>query len=150
MGRPTEIFEGIKPEPLCYTQISEFLAWTSYRKKPHRLPSLVRNICGNWTLLFPCLGDFGPEREVEVSTHPAEVISEHCPSPSLGMPQGPAQAVLHSVSHWPQRAPTSMVPSHMSSLGGTGGCGAGEGTGSPAATSRLSIPSLFLAVTKPT
>lgn len=65
MGLPTEMFEGIKPEPLCHTQIFEFLAWTSHRKKPHCLPSLVRNICGNWTLLFPCLGDFGPEREVK-------------------------------------------------------------------------------------
>lgn len=61
--------EGIKPEPLCHTQIFEFLAWTSYRKKIHCLPSLVRNICGNWTLLFPCLGDFGPEREVKSQQH---------------------------------------------------------------------------------
>lgn len=61
--------EGIKSEPLCHTQIFEFLAWTSYRKKIHCLPSLVRNICGNWTLLFPRLGDFGPEREVKSQQH---------------------------------------------------------------------------------
>lgn len=67
----------------------------------------------------------------EVNTHPAEVISEHHPCPSLGMPRGPMWGVLHPAFHPLQMAPTSVVPIpcviFRVDLWGQGAAGLGRG-----------------------
>lgn len=83
--------------------------------EPHKeKKSLFTQPCPKylWELDFisPVLMTLAQKEKSEVSTHPAEVISEHHPCPSPGMPQGPAWGALHPAFHWPHIIPTSMVP----------------------------------------
>jgi len=144
MFPPVDMSEGTKPEPLHHPQLSVFLAWAPQTKKslftqPH--PKYL------WELDIIILMTLAQKDKSEVSTHPAEVISEHRLCPSPGIPQGPARGALHPALHQPQIAPTSVVPIPMRQLrggpGGPGGCRPGEWKSSPAATSGLSILLFF-------
>lgn len=69
MGLPTEMFEGIKPEPLCHTQIFEFLAWTSHRKKTPLFTQPCPKYLWELDIIIPLSWGLWPRKRSQKSAH---------------------------------------------------------------------------------